>query len=259
MLGLGLGSQPTTESGIFGSYQSLNLDGNSDYVALPAEFLQAVTANNELTITAFSASAWVNLIQNDGDTSQIIFKIFTDTSNQFILVYHKYYTEWRGSVETGNDIRRTIYDIPGSSNDDGSGYDDGWQHFVLTYTIVEGAYSVKLYRNGSLVQNTTAASGQEEWEGDVTSAHIGANQDGSGSFVDGQIDQVAFWTIELDADAVTAIYNNGRPRDLTTFQTNYSPANLLAYYQFEGNALDSSGNSYHGTLHGTAGFSRNQP
>jgi hypothetical protein len=259
MLGLGLGSQPTTESGIFGSYQSLNLDGNSDYVALPESFRSAFLQANT-SGSFFSASAWVNIIANDGDTSQIIFKAFTDTSNQFILSYHKYYTEWRASIITDGDSRMAAYDIPGSSNDDGSGYGTGWQHFLTTCTILGGAYSIRLYRNGVLIQNTYGVEGQQDWIGsEIATAHIGASQDGSSAFMDGQIDQVAFWDMALSGSAVTAIYNGGVMRDLTIPHTDYSPANLLAYYQFEGNALDSSGNGYHGTLNGTAGFSTNQP
>ena len=255
MIGLGLGSQPTTECGIFGSYQSLNLDGNSDYASLPSGIRSVVNKS------ATTVSAWVNLIQNDGDTSQQIVKIFTDTSNQFQLFYHKNDTEWRATLKTqGGTVRKAVYDIPGSSNNDGSGYDDGWQHFVGSFVILSGAYSVKLYRNGALIQNTTDTSGQADWDGDIASIHIGANQDGNNSFVDGQIDQVGIWDVELPSTAVTAIYNGGVMRDLTTKHTNYTQtANLIGYYQFEGNALDSSKTQAHGTLNGTAGFSTNQP
>jgi len=254
MLSIGLGSQPTTECGIFGSYQSLNLDGNSDYVSLPEAFKTAINT------TATTISFWVNLVQNDGDVSQNIIKIFTDTSNQFQVIYHKHFTEWRVTLKTDGDSRIASYDIPGSSNNDGSGYDDGWQHFVGSFVVSSGAYSVKIYRNGSLIQNTTDSSGQSDWIGDVDIGVIGANQDGTGAFVDGQIDQVGIWNVELPGTAVTAIYNSGVMRDLTTQHTNYTQtANLIGYYQFEGNALDSSNTKAHGTLNGTAGFSTSQP
>ena len=256
MLSLGLGSQPTTECGIFGSYQSLDLDGNSDYVSLPSSIKDIFNKS------AATVSAWVNLIQNDGDTSQQVCKVFTDTGNQFQLFYHKYETEWRSTLKTQNGTtRKAVYDIPGSSDNDGSGYDDGWQHFVGSFTIGEGGdYSVKLYRNGSLVQNTSGGSGQASWSGDINSIHIGAGQDGSGAFVDGQIDQVGIWNVELPAAAITAIYNGGVMRDLTTQHTNYTQTgDLIGYYQFEGNALDSSNTKAHGTLNGTAGFSTSQP
>ena len=254
MLGGGLGSQPTTECDIFGSYQSLNLDGNSDYVSLPSG------ARSVVNKTATTVSFWINLVQNDGDLSQNIIKIFTDTSNQFQVIYHKHFTEWRATLKTDGDSRIASYDIPGSSNNDGSGYDDGWQHFAASFVVSSGAYSVKLYRNGSLIQNTTGVSGQSDWIGDVDAVIIGANQDGTGAFVDGQIDQVGIWNVELPGTAVTAIYNSGVMRDLTTQHTNYTQtANLIGYYQFEGNALDSSNTKAHGTLNGTAGFSTSQP
>lgn len=255
MLSIGLGSQPTTECGIFGSYQSLNLDGNGDYVSLPSGI------RNVVNKSATTVSAWVNLIQNDGDTSQQVVKIFTDTNNQFQLFYHKFDTEWRSTLKTqGGTVRMAIYDIPGSSDNDGSGYDDGWQHFAASFSVISGAYSVKLYRNGSLVQNTAGGSGQADWSGDISTMHIGANQDGNGAFVDGQIDQVGIWDMELPPAAITAIYNGGVMRDLTTQHTDYTQTgNLIGYYQFEGNALDSSNTKAHGTLNGDAGFSTNQP
>ena len=58
------------------------------------------------------------------------------------------------------------------------------------------------------------------------------------------------------------MYGGGKPVDLSTIIGRgpaYTPSGLIGYYQFEGNALDSSGNGYHGTLHGTAGFNTTQP
>jgi len=248
MIGLGLGSQPTTECGIFGSYQSLNLDGNSDYVSLPESIKAEINTNYT------SISCWINIVQNDGNNSQQIVKIFTDTDNQIQLFYHKHEQEFRATLKTaGGTNRMAIFD-PG-----GDGY-TGWQHFTATYSISSGAYSVKIYRNGSLINNAAGSSGQAEWVGDINNIHIGANQDGTGAFVDGQIDQVAIWDVELSGAAIMSIYNNGVMTDLTTTYGKYTQTgNLIGYYQFEGNALDSSKTQAHGTLNGTAGFSTNQP
>jgi hypothetical protein len=252
MLGLGLGSQPTTECGIFGSKYSLKLDGNSDCLTPGSGLLSTVNKN------IGTASFWVNIVQNDGDTSQVVFKIFTDTSNQISLIYHKHYTEWRASFKTAGTVRTAAYDIPGSSDADGSGYGLGWEHFTMTWSLDGGTYSVKIYRNGSLIQNTNG-TGQDAWVGDVDTIVIGANQDESGAFVDGYIDQAAFWNVELDAQAIHAVYNGGVIRDLTTFHPSYSPAGLVGYYQMENNALDSSKTIAHGSLTGTAGFGLRQP
>jgi hypothetical protein len=258
MLNIGLGSQPTTECGIFSSDYSLALDGNSDYVTLPSGLHSAIDR------AVGTVSFWVNMVENDGPTSQQVLKIFTDTNNQFQFLYHKYYTEWRAALKTGGTNRLAVYDIPGSGNDDGSGYDDGWQHFAASWVISSGAYAVKLYRNGSLEANTTGVSGQPDWSGDVNTIVIGSNQTGSSSFVDGHIDQFAFWKVELDANVIAEIYNEGTMRDLTTisgarYYTSNIVNNLIGYYQFENNALDSSNTAAHGTLVGTAGFATNQP
>jgi len=259
MIGLGLGSQPTAECGIFGSYQSLALDGNSDFVTF-GEGLK-----NTINKSAGTVSFWVSMVENDGDTTQQVLKIFTDTSNQFQILYHKYYTEWRAVIKTQGTVRKAAYDIPGSSNDDGSGYGLGWQHFTASWVIADGAYSVKLYRNGNLAQDTNNTTGQLDWAGDVDVVVIGSNQDGTGSFVDGYIDQFAIWDLELPAAAITAIYNGGVMRDLTTQHENYTQTeNLIGYCQFEGNdttgnALDSSPYGHHGTLRGSARFDSRQP
>jgi len=258
MISLGLGSQPTTECGIFSSNYSLALDGNSDYVSCPDTLKSAVDKN------LGTVSFWVNVVENDGATSQNVFKIFTDTDNQFVVLFHKYYTEWRASLKTDGQVRIASYDIPGSSDNDGSGYDVGWQHFAASWNVSGGAYSVKLYRNGSLIQNTTGVSGQSDWVGDIDSINIGANQTGTGAFTDGHLDQVALWKIELDANVINEIYNHGVIRDLTTisgarYYTTNMVNNLIGYYQFENNALDSSNTKAHGTLAGTAQFVTNQP
>ena len=256
MLGLSSGSTPTTECGIFGTYQSLDLDGNSDYMSLPSSFL---TAFNKTTGTF---SFWVNLVQNDTDTSQFVIRIQTaSTNDNFTVFYHKHQTKWFANLRADSTTISAVYDIPGSSNNDGSGYDDGWQHFASTWLVDGSSSYVKLYRNGSLQQTTTGTLAA--WDETPDEVNIGNNTDGSAAFLDGQIDQVAYWDAALSADNITAIYNSGVPMDLTTFQgANYTSTEvgkLQGYWQFEGNALDSSKNGYHGTLVGGAGFSTNQP
>lgn len=248
MIGLGLGSQPTTECGIFGSYQSLNLDGNSDYVDVPLLDILP-DPNNSLSV-----SCWINIVQNDGDTSQQIIKVFSDTDNQFQFFYHKHEQQFRTTLKTQGGTNRVATFDPG-----GVGY-TGWQHFAATYTISSGTCDLNFYRNGSLVERIRVESGQGDWEEDVTVMRIGANQDGTGAFTDGQVDQVGFWNTVLPATTIAAIYNGGVMRDLTTQHTNYTQtANLIGYYQFEGNFQDSSNLQAHGTAVGTAGFSTNQP
>ena len=252
MLGIGLGSQPTTECGIFGTNFSLSLDGNSDFVSTPSGLLETLNTQQ------FTLSCWVNLVQNDGDTSQWTVRWYIDSNNNGGILYHKTHTEWRGSYKCGGTAMTSVYDIPGSSNNDGSGYDDGWQHFaVVCSNDNAGSSSVNLYRNGTSAGATAGDTNVST--SDLAQFHIGAGHDSTSAFLDGYIDQVNIHNNALDSNAITAIYNGGVPRDLTTFHTNYSPRALIAYYQFENDVVDSSLNGFDGQLNGTAGFNSSQP
>ena len=252
MLGIGLGSQPTTECGIFGTNFSLSLDGNSDFVSTPSGLLETLNTQQ------FTLSCWVNLVQNDGDTSQWTVRWYIDSNNNGGILYHKTHTEWRGSYKCGGTAMTSVYDIPGSSNNDGSGYDDGWQHFaVVCSNNNAGSSSVNLYRNGTSAGATAGDTNVST--SDLAQFHIGAGHDSTSAFLDGYIDQVSIHNSALDSNAITAIYNGGVPRDLTTFHTNYSPRALIAYYQFENDVVDSSLNGFDGQLNGTAGFNSSQP
>ena len=259
MLGLGSGSQPTTECGIFGSYQCLELDGNSDYVTLPAGFMAAFNPSSG------TISCWVDIRSNDGATSQNIIRIGNDSSNNNIsLMYHKGNTEWRAVYRSNGTYKEATYNDASLSHDDYMV--QGWLHFVMTwYSDGAGTGYVKLYKDGVLLEEVSQTA---NWDGNhnIDVAVIGSNDDLGGSFVDGFIDQLAIWTEPLNVNAVTAIYNLGTPNDLTTTHSrsaelSYSDVfgTLIGYYQFEGNALDSSSYGFHGTLGGTAGFNSTQP
>jgi hypothetical protein len=257
MLGGGLGSQPTTECDIFGSYQCLELDGNSDYVTLPAGFKSAVNMN------AGTIQVWIDIRSNDGATSQNIIRIADDnTNNNVTLQYHKNNTEFRAVYRLGGTYKEATYDEASFDHDDYM--DQGWIHLAMTWeSDGEGEGEVKMYANGALKETVAQTS---NWGSDVIDvAVIGSNDDLSGAFTDGFIDQLAIYNEVKSSDMINEMYNSGKPLDLTTIhgvlgeRSGYSPSGLIAYYQFEGNALDSSGNNYHGTLAGTAGFNTTQP
>ena len=253
MLGVGLGSQPTTECGIFGSYQCLELDGNSDLVRLPVD-----TLGPNIKTDSGTLSCWVDIRDNDGATTQNIIRIADNSSNNNVgLQFHRANTEFRAIYRMNGVYKEATYDE--------TGYDvaayaaQGWIHLAMTWTHDGGSTgAVKIYKNGDLQDTVAQAEAFPEADA-IDIIHIGANDAGTGGFADGFIDQVAIYDEVLSDGEITAIYNEGTMRDLTTFHTHYSPRGLIAYYQFEGNALDSSGNGHHGTLIGTAGFNTSQP
>jgi hypothetical protein len=254
MLGISLGSQPVSESNIFGSYQCLQLDGNSDYVTLPSGFKSAVNMN------AGTIQAWVNIQDNDGATNQNIIRIAdNDTNNNVTLSFHRANTEFRAIYRLGGTYKEATYDEAAFGLDEYA--EQGWVHLVMTFASDgEGTGEVLMYANGNLKETVSQTS---NWGSDtVDVAVIGSNDDNDGTFLDGFIDQIAVYNEVKDAAAIARMYNGGKPIDLTTIHgrgPDYTPSGLIGYYQFEGNALDSSGNKYHGTLNGTAGFNTSQP
>ena len=252
MLSIGLGSQPTTECGIFGSHQCLELDGNSDFVNLHGTILSAINPN------AGTISCWVNLRDNDGGTTQSMVRLADDdTNNGMTLQFHRANTEFRAVYRLDGTYKEATYNDASFSLSDY--FDQGWVHLAMTWTSNgEGVGEVKMYFNG---QNSETVAQTSNWGSDeIDVARIGAHDDGASGFTDGFIDQVAIFNRTKDAYSIAAIYNEGVMRDLTTFHGRYyNTTGLLAYYQFEGNALDSSGNGYHGTLIEEAGFNTTQP
>ena len=90
-----------------------------------------------------------------------------------------------------------------------------WNHVVAVYKAGSEADS-KLYLNGvsvGAVNGTFPATTAMDFAGMKTA--IGAYKSASYTF-DGKIDECAIWNSALDADAVLDIYNNGRPKDLTS-------------------------------------------
>ena len=82
----------------------------------------------------------------------------------------------------------------------------------------------------------------------------------------GNIDEVSLWDVELDANAVSAIYGSGSPSfDLTKNNVNYdNSGDLIAYWRFEegtgtSSTADSSDGGNDGTLNGAPTWSTDVP
>ena len=255
MLSLGLGSQPTTECGIFGSYQCLELDGDSDYVTLPSTLI------SQMSYESGTISCWVDLRDNNGGTSQNIVFIKDDSSNDgMILQFHRGNTEFRAIYRLDGVYKEATWN---DASLDLAGYmNEGWIHLAMTWeNDGGGSGEVKIYQNGvireTVAQNTAPVEGNA-----LDISRIGSNDDASSGLVDGFVDQVAIYNTVKTANDIARMADTDMT-DLTMTKDHrtapYSPSGLVAYYQFEGNALDSSGNGHHGTLVGTAGFNSTQP
>ena len=164
----------------------------------------------------FSISMWCNhnsLVE--GGAEMISFRGASAYTSGFAL--------YMGTESGGTEAKMYLYVGAASA---------GWVAVdsFTTYTwhnviwVREGA-TFKVYVDGSIVYNGTSGWGQDISGGTGYGLHIGASPYGGGSaFMDGYIDEVAFFDSALSTSDITAIA--GGPNDLS----GYSP---VAWYRFE--------------------------
>lgn len=120
---------------------------------------------------------------------------------------------------------------------------DSWYHLVLTADSTTGIKQI--YINGNLIlDQLVPGSGPFGLVTDPLT--IGAAKHfGSAwaEFFKGTIDDIRIYNRILDSTEVAALFQDS---------TTYSGDSLIAYFPFNGNALDATGNGYDGTINGNA-------
>ena len=96
-----------------------------------------------------------------------------------------------------------------------TGYEGQWIHLVGTYDGSRSASGIKIYLNGTRVDDTDFISGTYLAMNNGTApVEIGRR---STDYMNGKIDETSIFNTELTSSQVLEIYNNSRPKDLTTF------------------------------------------
>lgn len=142
---------------------------------------------------------------------------------------------------------------------------DDFNHFVVTVkkgATASDSATMKFYLNGSLKGTFTAGlPDKEDHEGfsasSLTPFAIGGLGKSSGvdQNASGFIDEVAFWSAELDADAVSELYNNGESFALNSDNGDYDySSDLKHWFRFENDYSDETGNAPDGSANGTPSF-----
>ena len=221
----------------FSNTKSIELDGTDDYVNVTDA--DNLSFGNGTTDSPFSISAWVNM--TDATRFYVVSKGLVFSTN------YEYLLNTNASDKLGlyiydsstNGRKGRLYDTALTS------YENQWIHICGTYNGNGFATGLKLYINGTQVDDVNSNSGSYiAMENGNRPLNIGRTETGVYSY--GKIDEVAIFNAELSSTDVTAIYNSGVPNDLNDLST---PP--LSWWRFEGTgttATDSGSGGNDGTL-----------
>ena len=211
---LGLGNALFTAGSTSEQLYSLSLDGTGDYLSI-GNVLNLGTAD-------FSLSAWVKAADL---TNFHVLSKFEDANNEIRLGTQgddKLY--WK-CIAGGNTV---VNFTAGSAI---TSLQNTWVHVCVT---ADRDGNGVMYVNGATTLGKTAADMFEDTQNlnNDGSWHVGRIDS---SYVTGLIDEVAIWNVALDADAVAAVYNSGKPFNLNNDRGSYDNSSALQGYWRMGN------------------------
>ena len=208
MLGLGNtlsgGIVPAAAAAGLTNEYSIAFDGSNDHIT---------TADAKQSVDNATTSFWMKSSKTSG--YQNVFG--KGHTTWYIGTFNnKMYVKWAGTGSSG---------LSGGTDV----CDSAWHHHVIVFAGGYGVASeIRVYMDGVLKDTLGANDGQGYTLG-VGVWSIG-HYGGSNVFI-GNLDEVAIWEgIELDADAIAAIYNSGTPTDLKTDDGNYDNSGDLSHW-----------------------------
>ena len=188
--------------------KSLNFDGSNDYLDLGA-------SSNFFATNINTISFWFKI----GDTSSAEERIFVSNSDAGG-------SDLRIVVATSGKITVDFWNGSSlSSTTGGPVVDDSeWHHLVFTTT----ASAQALYIDGASVATTTHTRSSRAGSVSATvAAHVS-----SAVYAPMSADELSIWGVALSAENVRALYNRGRPIDISKSQGAYDQgANLLHWWR----------------------------
>lgn len=170
--------------------RSLTFDGSSEYL----ENTTAVVSNFPFTL-----SAWV---KTTATSSQTVVGIFVSTSSN---QYYRITLSAAGlpTIEASNTTARTASSATAIN-------DGAWHHVAAVFA---SSTSRTLYVDGvSKATSTTAAT----FTATINRLSVGRTSNSApGSYFNGSIDEVSLWSTGLAQADIDAVYNSGRPTDVS--------------------------------------------
>lgn len=217
---------------------AVSLDGINDYVAVGNYSDYNFTSGGN--DTAFSITAWINMTdatdfivasKDEGSNRQFNIRFVSDKIHFYLL----------GGGYIGRRYDTTV------TSDEGS-----WIHVGFTYDGSKSDTGIKIYRNGTRVDDANYSGGTYNGQS-ATTAPFNIGRSGN-TYAEGKIDEVGIFGSELSASNISSIYNNGSPGDLSGF-------NPIGWWRMGDKVtgtgttiLDQGSGSHNGTLTNGASF-----
>ena len=190
---------------------SMSFDGTNDYIDCGDS--DDFSFGDGETDSPFSISAWIKM--DDATRFRIASKFNSSSNNEYIFTTS-------GSDELGINL----YDeslggrIGRKYNTALTSYQGQWIHVACTYDGTSSSSGIKLYLNGSKVDDINSNSGSyTAMENTIQPLFIGQQ---AGTYANGKIDEVGIFNVELTAQEVQDIYNateTGKTADLDNLTT----------------------------------------
>ena len=220
----------------FQNLYSLDFDGVDDYMTMGSQ--SALTITGDVTV-----STWANIDVFVDNSSIIEYTLPTEAEADNFL--YRITLESSGGV--GNDIK--IGHEYGSGSNEFATINTNlstgtWYHLAVVRNTTAKTWT--LYVNGSaqpVFTYTNQATGG-------TSSELRIGRGGSSAYFNGKIDELSIFNSAKSASDITAIYNGGKPTDLSGesnlvgYWRNGDPNGAVAYPTI----TDDSSNSNNGTM-----------
>jgi len=169
------------------SNYSLSFDGINDAIN--------ISNNSVFNLgTSFTISGWFNVTSYVSNMGYISF----DSSTRGWFLFHQ---NTNLALYDGTSVTTLNSNLQPTNE---------WNSYIITYDGTDLIF----YLNGQ--QNSTQ-SVSINLQTNGNDGQIGNQQFAAGRFYNGKIDETALWSTALTSAQVLEIYNNGRPKDLTTF------------------------------------------